>query len=534
MTPEISSVPVLVVGAGPTGLATAGLLRRFGVEVRIIDRAAGTSARSKANLLWCRTLEVLDELGLATDVQELGDPLVEGRYSAGATRLATVTTCAVPGTRFQPTIIQQNATERVLAAALDVAVEWGTEAVEYDLDGDRPEVLLRGRDGATERVRAEYVVACDGMRSAVRAAAGVEFEGEAIDEDFVLGDAAVTTSLERGVAYQFFGSDGFLIAAQLPGGLWRLAGPVGAPVESPGPADLQALVDRYAPPGTITVTGADWVDSFRISQRVSPAFRRGRVLLAGDAVHVHSPAAGQGLNSSIQDAHNLAWKLAYVVRGLAGERLLDSYDHERREVAEAIRKVTRMQARMWFMARTPLARLRRRVMLRLLDRTGAFERKLLPRLAQLTIDYASSPLTGAGTAVRRGDPLRPGVRLPDTRVSPAGAGERVWTLALCADTRLTLLTAAVGAFGAVAAVAARYPDAVVARPVEAVDGPLAALSTDVVAVRPDGHVGYRGPATDLDALERWLTGPLALRAPSQATPSDATSTPVGAHDATHH
>ncbi|OLF09957.1 FAD-dependent monooxygenase [Actinophytocola xanthii] len=523
MTHQITPLPVLVVGAGPTGLATAGLLRRFGVEVRIIDRAAGTSDQSKANLLWCRTLEVLDELGLATAVQEKGDALREGRYSAGATRLATVTTNAIPGTRFQPTIIQQNVTERMLADGIDVPVEWRTEAVEYHLDGDRPEVVLRRPDGELERVRAEYLVACDGMRSPLRAAAGVEFEGEAIDEDFVLGDAEVTTSLERGVAYQFFGSDGFLIAAQLPGGLWRLAGPVGKPVESPGAADLQALVDRYAPSGTIRVTGTDWVDSFRISQRVTPRFRAGRVLLAGDAAHVHSPAAGQGLNSSIQDAHNLAWKLAYVVRGLSGEDLLDSYDHERREVAEAIRRVTRMQARMWFMARTPLARLRRRLMLRLLDRTGAFERKLLPRLAQLTIDYASSPLTAAAGA-KKGDPLRPGLRLPDVRVRPAGAGEDAWTLRLCADTRLTVLTAAPAAVDGLAALAARHPAALAVHQLEAAAGPLEALTTDLVVVRPDGHVGYRGPATDLDALERWLVGPLAL----------TTTTPVGAHDATAH
>ncbi|MPZ85460.1 MAG: NAD(P)-binding protein [Actinophytocola sp.] len=519
-TNPVTHIPVLVIGAGPTGLATAALLRRHGVEVRLVDRAIGTSVQSKANLLWCRTLEVLDELGLATAAQEAGDPLVEGRYSAGAKRLATVRTNAVPGTRFQPTIVQQNTTERILAGALDVPVEWGTEALEFAVDGERPEVLLRRPDGGTERVRAEYLVACDGMRSRVRAAAGVEFEGEAIDEDFVLGDAEVSTDLERNTAYQFFGTDGFLIASQLPGGLWRLAGPVGKPVESPGPADLQHLVDKYAP-GTITVTGAAWVDSFRISQRVSPGFQRGRVLLAGDAVHVHSPAAGQGLNSSIQDAHNLAWKLAFVVRGLAGPRLLETYGHERKEVAEAIRRVTRMQAKMWFMARTPLARLRRTAMLRLLDRTGAFERKLLPRLAQLTIDYASSPLTG-GAAPRK-DPLRPGLRLPDVEVTLAD-GDRAWTLALCADTRLTLLTAAPGALDALAA---RYSAAVVLRPVVA-GGPLAPLATDVVAVRPDGHVGYRGPATDVAALERWLTGPLAL------TASIPTSIPAGAHDATDH
>lgn len=512
-----SPVPVLVIGAGPTGLATAALLRRFGVEVRLVDKAAGTSVRSKANLLWCRTLEVLDELGLATAAQDAGDPLVEGRYAAGAKRLATVRTDAVPGTRFQPTIVQQNTTERILAESLDIPVEWGTEVTELALDGARPEVVLRRPDSSTERVRAEYLVACDGMRSRVRGAAGVEFEGEAIDEDFVLGDAEVRTDLAPNTAYQYFGSDGFLIASQLPGGLWRLAGPVGRPVESPGPADLQRLVDKYAP-GTITVTGAAWVDSFRISQRVSPGFQRGRVLLAGDAVHVHSPAAGQGLNSSIQDAHNLAWKLAFVVRGLARPRLLETYGHERKEVAEAIRRVTRMQARMWFMARTPLARLRRTAMLRLLDRTGAFERKLLPRLAQLTIDYASSPLTG-GSAPAKKDPLRPGVRLPDVEVTLAD-GTRAWTLALCAAPRLTLLTAAPGALDALAA---RFAQAVALRPVVA-GGPLAPLATEVVAVRPDGHIGYRGPATDVAALERWLTGPLAL----------TTSIPVGAHDATDH
>jgi 3-(3-hydroxy-phenyl)propionate hydroxylase len=527
-TNPTTHVPVLVIGAGPTGLATACLLRRHGVEVRVVDRAPGVSDRSKANLLWCRTLEVLDELDLAATIGAAGDPLVEGQYTAGTLRLATVRTNAVPGTRFQPVIIQQNATERMLAGALDVPVEWSTEALEFTVDGDLPEVVLRRPDGETERVRAGYLVACDGMRSRLRSAVGVDFEGEAIDEDFVLGDAEVTTSLERSTAYQYFGSDGFLIAAKLPGGLWRLAGPVGRPVENPGPADLQRLVDEYAP-GKFTVTGADWVDSFRISQRVAPSFQRGRVLLAGDAVHVHSPAAGQGLNSSIQDAHNLAWKLAFVVRGLAGPRLLASYGHERKEVAEAIRKVTRMQAKTWFMARTPLARLKRRLMLRLLDRTGAFERKLLPRLAQLTIDYGSSPLTG-GTAAKR-DALRPGLRLPDVPVALAGAGEDAWTLALCADVRVTLLTAASAALGGLAALADRFPEAVALRPVEVgADGPLAPLATDVVAVRPDGHVGYRGPADDLAALDAWLTGPLALT-PTATSPA---TTDAGAHDATHH
>jgi 2-polyprenyl-6-methoxyphenol hydroxylase-like FAD-dependent oxidoreductase len=462
-------VPVAIVGAGPTGLTSACLLAAQGVPVRVVDRRPGPADRSRAIVLWSRTLEVFDALGIADAVRARGLPMRAAHYRAGG-RSVTMRTDRIAGTVQSPVIVPQDVTEALLRARfaeLGGDVRWGTEV--RDLAQDDHGVLLTSSRG--ERIAAEYVVGCDGLRSVVRDLTGVPWEGSAFEEVFQLGDVTAAVPLERDGAHHFLGRDGFVILVPLPGDRWRIvgAGPVVAD-GAPAAGDLQRLVDAYGPSG-VEVRRVEWSDVFRITRRLAGRLRVGRVLLAGDAAHVHSPAGGQGLNTGVQDAHNLAWKLAFVSRHRADPALLDSYAAERAPVARQVLRVTDVQAKYLFLARGPVARVARSFLLRGMGRARTRDR-LLPQVAQLTVDYAASPLTGGGD------------------------GSRIADQSWCAPDRITVLSAP----GVQAAVAPFGPV------VRVVDGP----GGELCAIRPDGHVGFRGPVDGWDALRSWLAGAVGL------------------------
>lgn len=511
---------VLIVGAGPTGLTLGCLLRRYGVQVRLVDRLAEPAPLAKAMVVWSRSLEIMDEIGAATPALGFCVPLERARYLVGDRLLASVRTNAIEGTLWQPIIIPQQDLEQVLRRRfeeLGAPIEWGTELVGIQQGPDAAQVTLNSADGV-HQVSASYVVGADGIRSAVRESLGIDWhEGAAYEEVFQLGDVTARTDLVHNQVHHFLGRHGVSVTIAMPNDMWRIAGYKDGhnPQQKPDGPELQELLESAGHHGT-EVRDLHWAGTFRVLRRIAGRFRSDRAFLAGDAAHVHSPAGGQGLNTGIQDAYNLAWKLAFVLRGLAAPGLLDTYNDERRPIAVRILKMTELQDKYLFGARALPVRMLRNGLLRLLGRSGLLERRLIPDLAQLWVDYGKSRLT-AGRAPRR-SALRPGRRVPEIEVAALGDAGSVRLLAAVGGAAITLM-AVPGQGGSgrtepvsLAELAARYPGAVrllhMDRPLPDPAG--TPRGGYLVAVRPDGHVGFRGRAEDVAGLAAWLEGAVGL------------------------
>jgi 2-polyprenyl-6-methoxyphenol hydroxylase-like FAD-dependent oxidoreductase len=531
-TPSGGRLDVLVVGAGPTGLTLAAQLHASGATVRIVDRQLDRVHESRALAVQPRTLEVLRGLGLAEDLAARGNDAVWVQLHAGG-RVVRVRLfglglddTAYPFLLF----VSQAETEQVLddhLAARGVRVERGVELTAFRADTDGVTCTLRQGDGRTEQLRPSYLVGCDGAASTVRRGAGIRFQGGAYPQTFTLADLEVD-GLDRDSAHAYLGQTGILFFFPLgrPAS-WRLLGlpPAGhggqAERPRPSPEDLQTLVDAFTG-GGLRLHDPVWLTYFRLQHRHASRYQAGRVFLAGDAAHVHSPAGAQGMNTGIQDAWNLGWKLALVSREVAGEALLDTYDAERRPVG---RFVVRFTDRAFTVATStnPLLRaLRTKLVPRVLPLALRFDRAVaygFRTISQLSIGYRHSPAVQEGRPILRRGP-KAGDRLPDARITRDG--QACWLgEALAAPCFHLLLCGPVGSWDASQLTVLRdgYVDILAVHHLtrEATPGALHDLDGHVYArfgvdgtahylIRPDGHIGYRCGGTDLDGLRNYLTG----------------------------
>ncbi|MDT0329573.1 FAD-dependent monooxygenase [Nocardiopsis lambiniae] len=519
--------PVLVVGAGPTGLAAACTLLQNGVPCRVVERRAGVAEEPKALILWSGALEVLRRLGVSQEVVDRSLPLESASYFSRGRRIGGVRFGGLGDTAFPgPICLPQPGTEQALydrLLALGGSVEWSTRVhtAEPTEDGEGVRVVL-GPDGdahTREEVVVPWVVAADGSRSVVREALGVPFEGDTYDRVFLLADGVVSGPTPVREAQYHLTPDGVLVVVPLPGGGHRVFFDIAPDGETAPPDDalIARLLAERGPRG-LRVDTVWWRSRFRVHARVAREFRRGRVLIAGDAAHLHSPAGGQGLNTGIQDGFDLAWKLAAVLRG-APETLLDSYPLERRPIARTVVRSADRQTRTW-MARSPLARLVRDTLMRVLSASGLLEKRLVPQLAQISPDLTESPAVVAPPAGWRardavGGAL-PGRRIGDAPLSPLQGTDATSLHAYLASGRHALVVGGGSsrAREAAAELRGRLPedvDVLLLAPsaVEAVgDHDVALLSGRggegaewVIHVRPDAVVASVAP---LDA--RWRPG----------------------------
>ncbi len=316
--PQTASCPALVVGAGPVGLTMAAHLHHHGVACRIVDSSPQPSDKSKALVIWARSLEMLDDLGVVGDFTAAGRFLQGARFHAGRRTLVHLT-FQTPGTEYpRPLMLAQSETERLLAEHLrrvGVAVERPVELTAFADRGDHVEASLRHAGGREEQVRCDWLLGCDGAHSTTRKQLGLEFAGEADPNDFLLADCRID-GIPQDELSLFWHSRGVLGFFPFGEGRCRVIADMGrapGPGHPPDPtlAQVQAVVDERGP-GGVRLSEAVWLAGFRIHERKVADYRRGRVFLAGDAAHIHSPAGGQGMNTGMQDAWNLAWKLALV------------------------------------------------------------------------------------------------------------------------------------------------------------------------------------------------------------------------------
>jgi 2-polyprenyl-6-methoxyphenol hydroxylase-like FAD-dependent oxidoreductase len=532
---------VLVVGAGPTGLTLAAQLEALGATVRVVDRQLDRVHESRALAVLPRTLEVLRGLGISQKLVERGNDAVELQLHFGErlvrTRLFDIglEDTAYPFLLF----VSQAETEAVLnehLAARGIEVERGVELLAFTADEHQVICTLRHQDGSSEQVGARYLAGCDGGRSSVRRLAGIPFKGGSYPQTFALGDVEVDGDLERDAAHAFLATPGVLFFFPLgrPAS-WRMLGMrptlLGAAEheEPPGPslADLQAIADAFTG-GKLRLRDPVWLTYFRLHHRQAVHYRAGRIFLAGDAAHVHSPAGAQGMNTGIQDAWNLGWKLALVDRGLANAALLDSYQPERWPIGRFVLRFTD-RATAIATSGSPVVRLIRTqvaprlapLVLRLRVRAYGYR-----TLAQLRINYRGSPAVHEGQpALRRGP--RAGDRLPDARI--VDQKRECWLQeALATPSYHLLLCGPAESWNSeqLAAMGERYAGLVAMHHLarEAAAGVLhdargeafARLGVEQAAqylVRPDGHIGYRSAGTDLRGLEHYLARWFSVRHP---------------------
>ena len=329
---------ILVVGAGPTGLTVALQSRLLGAKVRIIDQRPEPRPWAPALAVQPRTMEMLRGLGVSDALLERS--LVDAELTVhvdGWSVEGRLHHLHLPATEF-PFILfaPQPEVETVLRdrlRELGVDIEWGCRLNGLAQHGNRVESQVHLLDGTATRIVARYVAGCDGPDSLVRTLIGARFEGRDYRRAIVIGDADPTDDLESGTAHAFLGRTGIVFSFPLPSGGWRLIAP---DMEAEG--DLIKAVSRHAG-GSVRLANVHQVKSIRPQHRLAGRYRVGRVFLAGDAAHVHSPAGAQGMNTGIQDAANLGWKLALAVRG-APDILLSSYEDERRLVARKVLRLT--------------------------------------------------------------------------------------------------------------------------------------------------------------------------------------------------
>ena len=512
-------VDVLIVGAGPTGLMLANQLARHGVQALIIDRHAGPSLQTRALGVQARTLEIYSHLGIVEQALEFGKRATGANLWAEGRRAARVPLGDI-GRDLSPypflLILGQDDNEQLMGDALrdrGNTVRWNTELVGLAQDTSRVKATLKQHDGTLLEITAAWVAGCDGARSAVRELSGIEFVGAPYEHVFFVADTEMTGPMVPDELNVYFWREGFHLFFPMRGtDHWRLVGIL--PREPRARDDL--TFDEVIPSvrqeagAELKFRTCSWYSTYRIHHRCAARFRDRRCFLLGDAAHIHSPVGAQGMNTGLQDAYNLAWKLALVVKERASPALLDSYEEERIPVAKRLLSTTD-RAFSLIVSDSWLAGLFRT---RVLARVAAFAmrfdrvRKLAFRtIAQIGIQYRDSGLSESQAGFAEDAP-RAGDRFPWLRVrlQPDGAIEDLF--AKLDDTRFNLI--------------------VIGQPHASVDVPalrdllrIHALPSDSAndkefararlptpsfyLLRPDGHVGLAGAHLDNAAVTRYVS-----------------------------
>lgn len=538
MTPQRDkATQVLISGAGPTGLMLAGQLAAQGIRCRIIDKAAVRSPHSRALVVQPRTLELLDQMGLTEGLLAAGQPTPEVAVYLNHRRVVDldisdtgITDTAYPFLLF----VSQVETERVLERYLTehgIQVERPLELVSFKSDTGKVTAQLQHGDGRRETVQAAYLVGCDGAHSAVRKGLGLKFEGEAYEQDFVLADVDIDWPIGHQQLTISLGDDGVFVVFPMKGErAYRIiAARAGSPTADAGDptlAELQALAAARSPV-PLTLSSPRWLARFRLHHRAVDRYGGGRCFVAGDAAHIHSPAGGQGMNTGIQDATNLAWKLALVLRGEAPEPLLDSYNEERWPVGQALLRTT---DRMFSMgtARSRLLIGARNLLVPLAGRalqSRALRQRMFRFIGQLGIAYPTSRIVeerldggdrrfrqapGKGerapAVLHGGEALRTRLRGPKHHLLVFTGRQRGLELealqrqvqdALGVHRRLCEVILiwrgdGVGLKGSI------YDDRGLLHERYGLDGP------GLYLLRPDGYIAFRAPRLDTAALQAYL------------------------------
>ena len=536
-----STTDVLIVGAGPTGLTAATLLARYGVDFRIVDKNAAAVKKSQALVVQARTLELWDKLGLAAGAVRRGQPLADVKF-------INKNTVALGGKPFMALerdgkevspypyllVYEQYKTEKMLLT--DLAEHTGPNAAygverNTEIRGLEPlpngvTVTLRHEDGSDELVFARYLIAADGASSFIRKTLGLEFGGATYADRMLVADVDLDWSLGRDEFYMQLPRQGLIAFLPMRGEgysdtQYRIIARLPTVLEQKDELtgeDIQSLIDEH----TVIkakVTAARWVSKYIIHRRMTKQFRVGRIFLAGDAAHIHSPSGGQGMNTGIQDAWNLAWKLALVVRGQANTQLLESYEAERIPIAKAILNGSDRGFTFIGSSNRVFHLLRSTIVPRLssvtsLNRVG---KNVFKFISQTWIDYRKSPAVGGDKKAKK---ARPGDRTPYAHLT---TGESIFSTMRGVNHHLLLFVSEAQAKQARTRLESCLTEFAVAIDVQVIDMAQHAVrdaysinEPTALLIRPDGHIAWRGSLAKPDALTAYLDKFYVRRSTAQA------------------
>ncbi|PIG91466.1 FAD-dependent monooxygenase [Gloeocapsopsis sp. IPPAS B-1203] len=341
---------VIIVGAGPTGLSLAVQLMRYNIDFVIFDKKEGVTELSKALVVHARTLEIYDQVDLAKKAVAGGEQVQQVAFMHDG-KVSARLDFSDFGAGLSPfpfmLVFEQSKNEHLLYEHLQrngKAVLWQTELESLTQDADNVRVVVKTISGETQIIEASYLVGCDGASSPTRQILGLPFEGSTHPRLFYVADVQMEFSKDEGTAYPVLGHDSFVLMVPMQDEKrWRLIGNL---PEYEDEIDREILFDAVEPKvkqlvqQPLEITALHWFSTYKVHTRRAETFSAGRCFLAGDAAHIHTPAGGQGMNTGIQDAYNLAWKLAFVLRGNAHNSLLATYNEERVANAKRLLQTT--------------------------------------------------------------------------------------------------------------------------------------------------------------------------------------------------
>jgi 2-polyprenyl-6-methoxyphenol hydroxylase-like FAD-dependent oxidoreductase len=529
-------IDVLVVGAGPTGLTLALQLRQLGLRFRIIDQNPTRSTTSKAIGLQYRVSEILTWMGLFERFRARGVVGSALNFYAHGAQLLRVKLDRIENAHgrgaFEPQsiVIPQNVTEALLADALreqNVAVERGVRFVSFTQNDEHVRSEIQHGDGSSELIASRYLVSCEGAHSVIRKQAGITFVGKPYPLAVFMADVAVDWSRPHTDVHVWFHPDGMFSAIPLPGDhRWRLFVEINQDPNAPATdvtLDLiQGMLAERTGDQVTRVSNPLWMSEFRISCRMVDRFNVGRVFLAGDAAHIHSPTGGQGITTGVGDVTNLAWKLGMVLRGEAAPALLDTYSRERLPVVRQVLHTTDQNTSVFLPHSRPGQLLRDHVLLPLLRRRMV-QQRLTRRLSQLDMHYRNQPLSAhQEVSLFKRVRVRAGDRTPDVAFQDAQTQEHITLFALMDRAHPTALIGGNTPEGQIERLLAAFdrlsmPAFVVAGTTQSqhrrglidTTGDFARLygarGAFLYLVRPDGYVGLFQQPIDERAIQDYLT-----------------------------
>ncbi|MFZ2314454.1 MAG: FAD-dependent monooxygenase [Gammaproteobacteria bacterium] len=413
--------PILIVGAGPAGLMMACELARRGISFRIIDKNSERTPSSNATWIQTRTIEIFNHMGIVDRFLKIGHECNGiSLYNSGKI-LATIPLNNIESTFPFVLMLSQSEIERLLTEYLkefNVEIERSSELVDLQESSNSVTATIKNANGIKEDITTDWLIACDGSNSTIREKCHIFFPGEDINEQFIVADAKIKSFMSKDNIHIYFDEGSIFSAAPLGGDSYRIT--ANLHLDYPRKIFTEIGVIELAQErahGAYYVTEASWISSFWIHSKLTNNMRKNSIFLVGDAAHIHSPIGGQGMNTGLQDAYNLAWKLALVINQKANPSLLDSYQLERYPVVSKIVNQTEILTKMFLFDKEFLSKLKK-FSKKIMKNESTFSAKVGNQITQLDIKYPESPIISYDEHATKGSPQQ-GERAPDVVIDPS-------------------------------------------------------------------------------------------------------------------